>query len=143
MVYITIICGHTLLSHCYVYNTGHKNNKVELPHLFCIYKKIAYITKVSYISNCYKKEKNDMYIIKVINVQCYVYKKEYSLIGSPAPSLLSSIFVDKNHIAHICFAPIYWWKNVMYINNIVNVMYIKKNTHSRHRFWTASSILHT
>ena len=43
-----------------------------------------------------------MYIIKVVNVQCYVYKKEYSQIGSSAPSLLSSIFVDKNHIAHIC-----------------------------------------
>ena len=60
--------------------------------------------KVSYISNCYKKEKNVIYIIKVVNVQCYVYKKEYSCIGSPAPSLLSSISVEKITL-HTCLPP--------------------------------------
>ena len=113
---------------------GHKNNKVELPHLFCIYKKIAYITKVSYISNCYKKEKNDMYIIKVVNVQCYVYKKEYSLIGSPAPSLLSSISVEKIHIVRICLPPMKGSKNAMYINNLVKCYAYKKEYSSPHRF---------
>ena len=31
--------------------------------------------KVTYIPNCYNKEKNVMFITKVVNVQCYVNKK--------------------------------------------------------------------
>ena len=109
MVYITIICGHTFCCYCY-HTVMYITRVTKITKLNCLiffaYIKNCIYNKVSYISNCYKKEKNVMYIIKVVNVQCYVYKKEYSLIGSPAPSLLSSIFVDKNHIAHICFAPI-------------------------------------
>ena len=62
---------------CYVYKKEYSLSSpiFELPHLFCIHKKLHKCNKVAYIPNCYNKEKNVMFITKVVNVQCYVYEK--------------------------------------------------------------------
>ena len=72
-----------------------------------------------------------MYVTKVANVQCYVYKKEYSLNSSPAHSLLPSISVEKITL-HTPACPNIMIKKCYVYKQSGRCYVYKKNTHSPH-----------